>query len=86
MHSIMEGLSASSKPPKPEPQVLDLEQLLVGIRELVADEARRANVAVRLALEGGGLTARGDRSHAARPAYPHRRSHVGTQQRCERLN
>jgi C4-dicarboxylate-specific signal transduction histidine kinase len=63
MHSIMEGLSTSSKPSKPEPQVLDLDQLLAGIRELVAYEARSANVAVRRELEEAGLTARGDRSH-----------------------
>jgi hypothetical protein len=63
MQSIMQGLSTASKPPKPEPQVLEITSLLTGIRELVAYDARRASIDVTVEVDDPVLTVCGDRSH-----------------------
>jgi signal transduction histidine kinase len=46
MRGIMEGLSAYSKPRKPEPALLDVGELLSATRELVAGQAKKSEVMI----------------------------------------
>jgi signal transduction histidine kinase len=63
MQSIMQSLSTASKPPKPEPQTLELAQLLAAVRALVVYEAHRTGVEIQVDVPESALTASGDRSH-----------------------
>lgn len=62
MRRIMEGLSAYSKPSKPEPVPLDVGALLAGANEVVAFEARKSGVDIIVDVPTSLPTVRGDRS------------------------
>lgn len=62
MRKIVEGLSTYSKPPKTEPTLLNLGELLAATRELVAYMARKSGVTVSIDAAPGLPAVRGDRS------------------------
>jgi signal transduction histidine kinase len=62
MHRIVEGLSTYGKPPKAEPQWLEVGPLLAAIHELVAYAARKAGVTVAAEVGPDLPPVRADRS------------------------
>lgn len=62
MKRIMAGLSNYAKPPRPELRVLDVGELLRGTIELVAYQARSANVSVAVEVAAGLPHIRAERS------------------------
>lgn len=62
MRRIMESLSAYSKPVKPEPTLLDVAELLVATKEVIAYEARKSGVSVVIEAPDVLPKVRGDRS------------------------
>jgi signal transduction histidine kinase len=62
MRRIMEGLSTYSKPPKPQPTLLDVTSLLQAVHEVVAFEARKAHVEISVEVVDPLPKILGDRS------------------------
>ncbi|MBI3458357.1 MAG: GAF domain-containing protein [Candidatus Rokubacteria bacterium] len=62
MQRVMTGLSTYAKPPKPEPQLLDVGDLLRATQELVTYPARKSGVTVSVDSPAVVPPIRGDRS------------------------
>ncbi len=62
MRRIMEGLSTYSKPRKPNPTLLNVGELLLATRELVAFQAKKSEVSILVDAPGALPSVRGDRS------------------------
>ncbi|MBI3329281.1 MAG: response regulator, partial [Nitrospinae bacterium] len=62
MKRIMQGLSTYAKPPRPEPSVLQMGELLAATQELVAYAARQSHVTVALDAPAVLPAVLGDRS------------------------
>lgn len=62
MRRIVEGLSAYSKPPKPQPTLLEVGGLFRDTKEVVAYEARKRDVEIEVDVPGPSPAVLGDRS------------------------